>query len=371
MNCLRTGHITSRCRLSRCKYCKGKHNTLLHVDDQTMSTSINNSMPSSSSSVALPIDIAGISSTNCPTGNVALSCDTIIQNTTSSILLSTAMVKVVSDDGEKFDARILLDNVKAVHIELVTDLSKEGYMSALNRFVARRGKPQSILSDNGTNFVGACNELQTFLQKSDISYEVTQQGIEFAFAPPYSPHFNGIAEAAVRSTKHHLRRLLQVAHFTYEEMATCLTQIEAVLNSRPLTPISSDPLDLTALTPSHFLIGRPLMSVPHPQVIDIKIERLERYHRVQHIKQHFWQRFHLEYISLLQQKTKWTSSTGQLSAGTLVLVKDRGQPPLLWLLGRVTKVFPGIDGAARVAELKTKKGTILRAFNNLCPLPVS
>ncbi|XP_059054714.1 uncharacterized protein LOC131848794 [Achroia grisella] len=110
MNCLRTGHITSRCRLSRCKYCKGKHNTLLHVDDQTMSTSINNSMPSSSSSVALPIDIAGISSTNCPTGNVALSCDTIIQNTTSSILLSTAMVKVVSDDGEKFDARILLDN---------------------------------------------------------------------------------------------------------------------------------------------------------------------------------------------------------------------------------------------------------------------
>lgn len=260
--------------------------------------------------------------------------------------------------------------VKAVHIELVTDLTKEGYMAALNRFVARRGKPKSILSDNGTNFVGTCNELQQFLQQSNISYEVAQRGIEFTFAPPYSPHFNGIAEAAVRSTKHHLKRLLQLTHFTYEEMVTCLTQIEAVLNSRPLTPLSSDPLDFTVLTPSHFLIGRSLMAVPHPQVSDVNIGRLERYHRVEHIKQHFWKRFHLEYISLLQQKTKWTSSTGQLAEGTLVLIKERGQPPMLWPLGRVTKVFPGSDGITRVAELKTRKGTILRSFNNICPLPL-
>ncbi|XP_063892244.1 uncharacterized protein LOC110380377 isoform X2 [Helicoverpa armigera] len=260
--------------------------------------------------------------------------------------------------------------VKAVHIELVTDLTKEGYMAALNRFVARRGKPKSILSDNGTNFVGTCNELQQLLKQSNISYEVAQRGIEFTFAPPYSPHFNGIAEAAVRSTKHHLKRLLQLTHFTYEEMVTCLTQIEAVLNSRPLTPLSSDPLDFTVLTPSHFLIGRSLMAVPHPQVSDVNIGRLERYHRVEHIKQHFWKRFHLEYISLLQQKTKWTSSTGQLAEGTLVLIKERGQPPMLWPLGRVTKVFPGSDGITRVAELKTRKGTILRSFNNICPLPL-
>ncbi|XP_047032787.1 uncharacterized protein LOC124639459 isoform X2 [Helicoverpa zea] len=260
--------------------------------------------------------------------------------------------------------------VKAVHIELVTDLTKEGYMAALSRFVARRGKPKSILSDNGTNFVGTCNELQQFLQQSNISYEVAQRGIEFTFAPPYSPHFNGIAEAAVRSTKHHLKRLLQLTHFTYEEMVTCLTQIEAVLNSRPLTPLSSDPLDFTVLTPSHFLIGRSLIAVPHPQVSDVNIGRLERYHRVEHIKQHFWNRFHLEYISLLQQKTKWTSSTGQLAEGTLVLIKERGQPPMLWPLGRVTKVFPGSDGITRVAELKTRKGTILRSFNNICPLPL-
>jgi hypothetical protein len=215
--------------------------------------------------------------------------------------------------------------VKAVHIELAADLTKEGYLAALNRFVARRGKPQSILSDNGTNFIGANNELQNFLVESDIAYEVTQQGIEFTYSPPYSPHFNGVAESAVRSTKQHSKRLLQLTHFTFEEMATCLAQIEAVLNSRPLTPLSSDPYDLSVLTPAHFLIGRPLMSVPHPQVPDVNVSRLERYQRVEFIKQHFWKRFHLEYVSLLQQKTKWATSTGQqLSVGTLVLIREMG-----------------------------------------------
>ncbi|KAL0859308.1 hypothetical protein ABMA27_011110 [Loxostege sticticalis] len=262
--------------------------------------------------------------------------------------------------------------VKAVHLELVTDLTKEAYMAALNRFVSRRGKPRSILSDNGTTFVGTCNQLREFLQNSNIADDVGQEGIEFHFVPAYSPHFNGISEAAVRSTKHHLKRLLKLTHFTYEEMATCLTQIEAVLNSRPLTPLSTDPLDFSALTPSHFLIGRSLTSVPHPQVADSgNISRLERFQRVEYIKQHFWKRFNTEYISLLQQKTKWSTSRGDITVGSLVLVKDKALPPLCWLLGRVVQVYPGSDGIVRVAELKTKKGTIRRGFNNICPLPLS
>lgn len=140
---------------------------------------------------------------------------------------------------------------KAVHLELVTDLTKEGYMAALNRFVARRGKPRSITSDNGTNFVGTCNELYRFLNdtQNQIGSEVAQEGISFLFIPSYTPHFNGMAESAVRSTKFHLRRLLQLTHFTYEEMHTCLTQIEAILNSRPITTLNSDPSDLPPLLP--------------------------------------------------------------------------------------------------------------------------
>ncbi|XP_013171373.1 PREDICTED: uncharacterized protein LOC106120568 [Papilio xuthus] len=238
-------------------------------------------------------------------------------------------------------------------------------MSALHRFVARRGKPQSILSDNATNFVGVSNELEQFLQTSNLPSEVAQQGIKFSFAPPYSPHFNGIAEAAVRSTKYHLRRLMQMTHFTYEELTTCLTQIEAVLNSRPLTPLSSDPTDLSALTPSHFLIGRSLLSVPYPQVTNMKVEQLQRYERINYMKQHFWKRFSKEYVSLLQTKTKWFHSTGNLSVGTLVLLKEAGQPPLLWPLGRVTKIYPGVDGGSRVAELKMKGRTVLRSYKNI------
>ncbi|XP_045449127.1 uncharacterized protein LOC123657649 [Melitaea cinxia] len=260
---------------------------------------------------------------------------------------------------------------KAVHLELTTDLTKEAYKAALNRFMARRGKPRKILSDNGTSFVGACNEFKKCLQDKNVAAELAQEGIEFSFVPAYSPHFNGLAEAAVRSTKYHLKRLLTLTHLTYEELATCLTQIEAILNSRPLTPLSTNPLDLCALTPAHFLIGRSLMSVPTPQVTDINICRLERYQRVEYLKQHFWRRFNLEYLSILQQKTKWATSSDSLAIGTLVLIKDKALPPLCWSLGRVVQVYPGSDGINRVAELRTKRGTIRRAYNNICPLPIS
>lgn len=271
---------------------------------------------------------------------------------------------------KSFLAIFVCSSTKACHIELVTALSSEAYIAALRRFMSRRGKPQSITSDNGRNFVGTCNELAQFLVQSDLEGQVAQEGIEFKFVPAYSPHFNGLAEAAVRSTKYHLKRLLNITHFTYEEMTTCLTQIEAVLNSRPLTPFSTDPSDFSALTPAHFLIGRSLLSVPHPHIAEMKISIMERYKRIEVIRQHFWKRFSLEYVNLLQQKTKWRTSKGDLACGSLVLIKDGTLPPLLWSLGRVTQLYPGSDGIARVAEIKTTRGTIRRAFNNICPLPV-
>ncbi|XP_069355400.1 uncharacterized protein [Maniola hyperantus] len=261
--------------------------------------------------------------------------------------------------------------VKAVHLELVTDLTKEAFLAALNRFTSRRGKPATIFSDNGTTFIGACNELAQFLKNSleFVQCQLIDQGINFKRIPAYSPNFGGIWEAAVKSVKHHLRRVLSLTHFNYEEMATCLAQIEAILNSRPLTPLSSDPSDLSYLSPAHFLVGRPLLSAAHPNLLERNINRLQRYQRVEQLRQHFWQRYSLEYVSLLQTKTKWRQSNGQLKVGSLVLVRDRTQPPLLWLMGRVTKIFYGGDSVGRVAVLLTKKGTITRAYNNICPLP--
>lgn len=261
--------------------------------------------------------------------------------------------------------------VKAVHLELVTELSKEAYLAALRRFISRRGKPRSITSDNGTNFVGACNELGSFLKSSNLESALADEGIKFLFTPPYSPHFNGLAEAAVRSTKKHLKTVLNLTHFTYEEMYTVLTQIEAILKSRPISPMSTDPSDMVALTPAHFLIGRTLTAVPSPQEAEgANLTTLQRYRRVEAIKLHFWRRFSNEYVSQLQNKTKWFKGDSLNMENSLVLIKDKTSPPLVWLLGRIVKLYPGIDGVNRVAEIKTKRGTIRRGYNNICVLPV-
>ena len=152
--------------------------------------------------------------------------------------------------------------VKAVHLELVTSLSTEAFLAAFRRFISRRGKPSSMFSDNGTNFVGANRELRQFISKdehNDIVRKALQQDqIEWHFMPQKASHFGGLWEAGVKSVKYHLRRVVGDVGLTFEEMSTVLCQIEACLNSRPLTAISTDPSDLQALTPGHFLIGEPL-----------------------------------------------------------------------------------------------------------------
>ncbi|CAG9132562.1 unnamed protein product [Plutella xylostella] len=262
-------------------------------------------------------------------------------------------------------------SVRAVHLELVTELTKEAFIAALNRFIARRGRPVNIFSDNGTAFVGGCNELGRFLKaySNEFGSYSSDLSINFKFSPAYSPHFNGLVEGSVKSVKHHLKRVLS-AHLTFEEMYTTLTQIEAILNSRPLTPLSSDPSDLVPLTPAHFILGRTLTMLPYPINTEPSTSYLPRHKRVEQMKLHFWNRYYKEYITELQTRQKWRKDGEQLQNGDMVLVKDDRLPPNKWLLGRITNVYPGTDGIARVADILTTSGTIRRAFNRLCLLPM-
>ncbi|KAG5858316.1 hypothetical protein JTB14_020896 [Gonioctena quinquepunctata] len=145
---------------------------------------------------------------------------------------------------------------------------------------------------------------------------------------------------------------------TYEEFYTVLTQIEAILNSRPSGPMSSDPNDVSALTPGHFLTLGPLNSLPDEDLTDIKMGRLGRWQIVQKIQQSFWLRWHREYLHTLLQRSKWTDPSVPIRTGDLVLLKDYLSPPLKWHLARVVEEHGGIDGITRVVTVKTAKGTL-------------
>ena len=143
-------------------------------------------------------------------------------------------------------------STKAVHLELVRDLTSQAFIAALRRFTARRGKCANIYSDNATNFVGAKNELEELVKmfnsvraREEIQGYAAQEGFAWHFIPPSVPHIGGLWEAGVKSMKHHLRRTAGNACLTYEEMHTLLCQIEACLNSRPLVKLSEDPDDFT------------------------------------------------------------------------------------------------------------------------------
>lgn len=266
---------------------------------------------------------------------------------------------------------------KATHLELVTNLSADTFIGALKRFVARRGICRSLYCDNATNFVGGRRQLsecrELFLKqevREHIIAACLKDSIEFRHIPPRSPHFGGLWEAAVKSAKHHLNRVLGDTTLTYEEMVTVITQIEAVLNSRPLTPMSSDPSDYEALTPGHFLIGEPLNAIIEPDLSELKLGRLSRLQLIRRLQQTFWNRWSKEYLAQLQCRAKWTTHS-DIKLGTLVLMAEENIPPQKWNMGRIVKLHPGKDGTVRVVSVKMHQDIYKRAVHRLAPLPLN
>jgi transposase InsO family protein len=200
---------------------------------------------------------------------------------------------------------------KAIHIEVVSDMTTESFLAALRRFIARRGKPRTIYSDNGTNFQGAANQLhaiykmlQSKVQMTTIQDFLTSEGCDWFFIPPNSPHFGGLWEAAVKSMKYHMKRVLGLHVATFEELATLMTQIEACLNSRPLFTVSDDPFNASYLSPGHFLIGQPLTQLPMNDFTDVHPSRLSRWQTQQRQLQQFWQSWSKDYLQELPQRSR-------------------------------------------------------------------
>ncbi|UYV72617.1 hypothetical protein LAZ67_10000067 [Cordylochernes scorpioides] len=236
---------------------------------------------------------------------------------------------------------------KAIHIELVSNLTTEAFLAALRRFIGRRGRPAEINTDNATNFVGAYKDLRKLFHLNIHDFASSEE-IKWNFIPPSSPHFGGLWEAGIKSVKYHLRRIVGKTKLTFEELTTVLTQIEACLNSRPLCPLTDDPEDLNALTAGHFLWNAIDCSPIH----------------------NFWKRWSCEYFSRLQNRPKWLKPVDNIKIGTLVLLKEDNLPPLKWRMGRINQVYPGEDGLVRVVSVKTADGDLRRAVAKVCPLPL-
>lgn len=263
----------------------------------------------------------------------------------------------------------------AIHIELVADLSTDSFLSALRIFMARRGKCSNIYSDNGKNFVGGKRKLDEMYQQlqSDehntaILSALATEGIKWHFIPPYSPHWGGIWESAVRSVKLHLKRVVGSTILTFEQMRTLLAQIEAVVNSRPLGATADTQTNY--LSPSHFLLGRPTTMVPEGNLTSIGVNRLDYWQTVQCMHQGFWKRWSQEYLTSLQQRPKWLNANPNLEVNDLVIVKEANTPPATWVTGRITEIFPGEDGLVRVVKLNTSHGEMTRPITKLVKLPI-
>ena len=249
---------------------------------------------------------------------------------------------------------------KAVHLEAVSSYDAQAFIAAFRRFVSRRGHCKVLRSDQGTTFVGADKELKDLFKKSsnhskELQLTLAQEGTTWKFNPPGAPNFGGIWEAAVKSTKHHLKRVVGEHKLTFEEFITLLAQIEACLNSRPLTTLIDDPLDPQPLTPAHFLIQQNSYVVPEPSYLEEKIPLTKRWKLIQQMLHSFWQRWSLEYLQSLQRRDKWRAPQRPTTVGDVVLVMGESTPSAQWPLARIAATHPGTDGYPRVVDLKVAK----------------
>lgn len=176
--------------------------------------------------------------------------------------------------------------------------------------------------------------------------------------------------AGVKSTKHHLKRVLGEARLTFEEFTTIIAQIEACLNSRPLYPLTEDPQDDEMLTPNHLLFGYETGALTEPCSADIPDRTTNRYQMIQKLHNSFWLKWSNEYLTRLQHRSKWTKNEENLRPNQVVLIKEDNIPPTKWLYGRIVKVFPGKDGLVRVAEVRCKDTVLSRPIHKLCLLPI-
>ena len=262
---------------------------------------------------------------------------------------------------------------RAVHLEMSYSLDTDSFINAFTRMTSRRGTPTYVISDNGSNFVGADRELRELVESFDqdriIRESTKHHCIDWKFNPPSAPHFGGVFEALIKSAKKAIKAILGDADINDEELHTAICGAERLLNSRPITYVGADPNDHSPLTPNHFLVGQ-LGGPFAPELLDVEevYNPRKRWHRVQQLLGQFWKRWRREFLPTLNVRRKWFHPRHNLKEGDVVLIAESKAKRGEWPLGRVMEVYPGDDGLVRVVRVKSKNKQFLRPVHCLCSL---
>ena len=272
---------------------------------------------------------------------------------------------------------------RAIHLDLVPDLSATTFLRSFRRFTARRGKPSLVVSDNGKTFKPAAREITRILNDPGVKRHFAKEHMKWTFNLEKAPWWGGVFERLVRSVKRCLKKTISGARLTYEELLTVITEVEMILNCRPLSYVSGEDIE-EPLTPSHLLCGRRLMSLPdnsESQDLDTDVQPQDLDRRMQHLSNvmnHFWRRWRNEYLLELRnthRSVTQRASNRVVSTGDVVIVHDEDQPRGKWRIGRIESLITGSDGCVRGAtvRVKTKKGRssmLRRPVQRLYPLEV-
>lgn len=263
--------------------------------------------------------------------------------------------------------------VRAIHIEIAYSLTTDSFIMCYRNFVARRGNPREMYSDNGTNFKGAERELAeaiSHLDQNKIMAEFASTNTKWNFIPPAAPHMGGAWERLVQSVKKVLKIILNERYPKDESLRCFLMEAEKIVNSRPIThePIELDREEM--LTPNHFLIGT--SSVDAVDALStIELSMSKQWIASQTMANHFWKRWTKEYLPTLIRREKWHEKQPNVEVGAVIIMVDDKFPRSCWMKGIVTQVFPGNDDQVRVVEIRTSNGIFKRPVSKVIVLDVT
>ncbi len=260
---------------------------------------------------------------------------------------------------------------RAIHLEVAHSLDTDSCIHAFRRFIARRGPVSELRSDNGTNFVSTEKELKEALKywnMQQIEQSLLQKGVKWMFNPPYGAHYGGIWERLIRMVKTVFRSVNSEQYLDEEGLQTVMCEVEAILNSRPLTSVSDNLNDLEPLTPNHLLQLKVQPLLPPGLFVKEDLYSRRRWRQVQYIADLFWKRWIREYLPLLQARQKWSRTRRNFCQGDIVLVADASAPRGSWMLARVTEAFPDSKGLVCSVRLQTKTSQLERPVSKLCLL---